>query len=272
MWRRHSFDGTVYFRFFFALMSRAIIQMLTRNPKESENVRDLTADLIGWQDFGPLRIFGPRIGNMRSLEELYSIAQLGDLDRLFDIQVGSSKASVRHIAFRAGFRVESFIEWPYNHDLMPESIKAAKHLLATLAPVGRGDDSEQVIDFQVWAVREAYRAFRTHLKAELENLPVFLVEETRAYAPKLLINQAQRLFSKDAVQLLESLPTAQTDIAEAAKCLAFDRSTAVGFHALRAVEEVARCYYAMITGRSYLEIDAKGNRLFRTLAKLVNEL
>ena len=240
--------------------------------KRDKNADNFLADLIGWQDFGPLRIFGPRIGNMRSLEELYSIAQFGDLDRLFDLQEGSSKASARHIAYRAGFRVESFIEWPYNPELMPESIKAAKHLLATLGPLGRGDDNEQLIDFQVWAVREAYRAFRTHLKAELENLPVFLVEETRAYAPKLLINQPHRLFSKDAVQLLESLPTAQTDIAEAAKCLAFDRSTAVGFHALRAVEEVTRCYYAMITGRSHSGIDICGHRFFRTLAKMVNEL
>ncbi|MGO9006142.1 MAG: hypothetical protein ACLQB4_10295 [Beijerinckiaceae bacterium] len=230
------------------------------------------ADLVGWEDFGPLRIFGRRHRNMRSLEELYSISLLGSLDRLFEIQEGKTKGSVRSIVFGSALRAQGFIDWPYNRDMMPDSVEAAEKLMAVLVPLGRGDDDETIGDFQVSIIRNAYNTFRTHLKAELNDLPVFLVQETRAYAPKLLINQPHKLFSKDAVPLLESLPTAQTDFAEAAKCLAFDRPTAVGFHALRAVEEVTRCYYAMITGRSHSGINTNDKRFFRTLAAMVKEL
>jgi hypothetical protein len=231
------------------------------------------ADLVGWQDFGPLRIFGRRKANVRPLEELYDLSLLGTLDRLYQIREGQKKEDFIFLVLGAVSRLKNLIDWPYNAELMPESVKAASALIETLMTFRKGEN-QQVSSWNESAIIGSYRTFQTHLKAELNDLPVFLIENTRAYTPKILIEQSHKVWSKDAAQMLESLPTAQTDIAEAAKCLAFDRPTATGFHALRAVEEVTRCYYSMITGRSYVERDPQTNQTihFRTLAAMKNEL
>ncbi len=230
------------------------------------------ADLVGWQDFGPLRIVGARRGNMRPLEELYSIFLLGEVSRLLQISRRQTKSEALPTVVRCSLRLAGFSEWPYNKDTLPNSVKAADELIAELKPFFEGDKDLPINQSVIDVVVSRYREFLIHLKSELSVLPAFVVEDTRAYSPDILIKQPYKIFSKDAAQLLESLPTAQTDFAEGAKCLAFDRPTAVGFHALRAVEEVTRCYYAMITGRSHSGIDRNGDRFFRTLAAMVNEL
>jgi hypothetical protein len=89
-------------------------------------------------------------------------------------------------------------------------------------------------------------ALETHLKEELDAMPIWLVTARRAYSIDILISSGEDVLEKtDAVQLS---PKTAYDLRQAGRCVAFDLPTAVGFHSVRAVEAVARGYHTIIVG------------------------
>jgi len=94
------------------------------------------------------------------------------------------------------------------------------------------------------------------LMNELDSMPIWFVTKRRAYSIEMLINNAEEALEASEVPLLSS--TTVYDIRQAGKAIAFDLPTAVGFHAVRAVEGVARGYHEIIIGRRPNEGDPLG--------------
>jgi hypothetical protein len=78
------------------------------------------------------------------------------------------------------------------------------------------------------------------MNAELEDIPVFSISEKK-YAYEKLYSNVDTLFRSESFEKLSEI--AQYDFKEAGKCVVFERSTAVAFHALRGVESVLKQFY-----------------------------
>ena len=99
--------------------------------------------------------------------------------------------------------------------------------------------------YELWVIKNSYAQYRTALLAELGSLNSYFVTQKGGYDTVTLLMFGENLFPAD---LVSKVPEAIVDAKEAAKCLAFEMSTACGFHAFRATESVLRRYHAHVTG------------------------
>jgi hypothetical protein len=116
-------------------------------------------------------------------------------------------------------------------------------------------------DNQVSLISKLVEQFEAVLCSEMPSMGIFYLTPKRAYSTAMLLSKAEDSLSATVRTNLTEFDV--ENIREAGRCLVFDRFTATGFHALRAVESVARRYYLLVTGR-----DATG----ATLGKVAGEL
>jgi hypothetical protein len=91
----------------------------------------------------------------------------------------------------------------------------------------------------------AFAQFEPVMIAELQALSIFFVPPRGAFDNDSLIEAGERLFPDS---LSEKVPETAHDVAQGAKCLAFDLPTAAGFHFHRANEAVLRKYFDTVAG------------------------
>ena len=102
------------------------------------------------------------------------------------------------------------------------------------------DDEYIFSDLQIWALQNAKDQFKTVFMAEVSIFPAYLVTQKAAHDTLLLIEDGVKLFPQN---LLAKAPETKFDADEVGKALAFELSTACGFHAFRVVEAVLRRYW-----------------------------
>ena len=90
------------------------------------------------------------------------------------------------------------------------------------------------------------RQFETLLDEELSAAPVFCLERIGNFSTDSLLNGGSAGFDPEAIAVIPDRAISEID--EAGRCLAFERSTASGFHILRAVELTIRHYLGAIPG------------------------
>ena len=110
---------------------------------------------------------------------------------------------------------------------------------------GEHKDKEIFEEFEFWSIKEKYNEYRITLISELESLPTFFVTQKGGFDTTILLWNGEALFSEE---LTAKVPEAIFDAKEAAKCLAFEVSTAAGYHLFRVTETVLRQYYNHVTG------------------------
>lgn len=132
---------------------------------------------------------------------------------------------------------------------LPLSQEVARALLNTWKPMisveaiqlrAQTDLTEQEITAFRWAAQH----FTSVLFAELPQADIYYISQKRAYKMSMFLAKAENVLPKSALEFLS--PRTITDIREAGRCIAFDQHTAAGFHAVRAVEAVARRYYEQV--------------------------
>ena len=138
------------------------------------------------------------------------------------------------------------------------SSEHAEKLVAAINVVMEPFDSEKVLDdFSVWRIKSERDQFRIVFRAEVSQLPAYLVSKKENYDVDLLIDNGIGLFPSG---LLHKSPEAMPDAIEAGKCLAFERYTACGFHTFRVVESVVRRYWDHVSGEKTRPVpEALGN-------------
>jgi hypothetical protein len=94
--------------------------------------------------------------------------------------------------------------------------------------------------------------------AEAHTKRVYTLSENR-FNLDALLDKPEAMFSESVFERLPQI--ARQDITAAFQCLAFDQSTAVAFHILRACEAVLKSYYFRSVKRSRLSTPMWGNML-----------
>jgi hypothetical protein len=106
----------------------------------------------------------------------------------------------------------------------------------------------EIPSWQWGMVRSNVQIFENVFQAEMQNATTYSVPRRGLYSTPVLVNQAESAFPAlwhSAIQ-----EKARNDFHEAGRCLAFNLSTAAGFHACRAVEGVLEGYYQFFTGKT----------------------
>ena len=111
------------------------------------------------------------------------------------------------------------------------------------------EEMEAGIGTSIIEAHERLRQFEAVLAAELQQLETFVTAQKGIFDTKSLVENAENMFSNDVRSWLSE--QAVTDIRQAGRCLAFELSTAAGFHLSRAVEDAIRKYYQEIAGKPY---------------------
>jgi hypothetical protein len=193
-------------------------------------------------------LFGPREANGMRQHDPRDLYVLGIVHRLLELKVGHRVSEYREILTQVSFILEQFIENKFNVRYVPNAVAAAKELrilTATFAKATR--ETDFVLDdgtLEQLLRKGLVGHFESSLSIDLKALPLFLIEDKRGYSSIAFQRDASVVFS--AADIASMAPLTLDDIAEAGRCLLFDRHTAAGFHTMRAVEAVARGYYRMV--------------------------
>lgn len=128
-----------------------------------------------------------------------------------------------------------------------ESAAAARSLKALIEQVLEihASNPEAVLtELQVGNFNSAWLSFEQALALDLGRAPVYFVTPKGIYATPSLINSAEAALVDEVAGIISD--AAKRDLNQAGRCLAFNLSTAAGYHALRATEKVLREYYTFV--------------------------
>ncbi|MFC4621782.1 hypothetical protein ACFO3A_06085 [Comamonas nitrativorans] len=131
------------------------------------------------------------------------------------------------------------------------TIRAAANLRSLLKDLKATPGDSKLDAAQARKLSSTVRALRQTLEAELKGVNAYVVSPKRIEVERLVSDPAS-LFAPDVFNSLSEL--ARFDIAEAAKCIAFERPTAAAFHLMRATEEALRNYYCHFVKRDRLSV------------------
>jgi hypothetical protein len=169
--------------------------------------------------------------------------QLGHITRLREMQMGDPPERAFNVLVVARIALHMFIGIAENMMLLPNAAERAKTLNAIITetvPKYLNVPGAAVTRGIVDEIRGALAAFETSLDDDLRRLPTYFVEKIGAYSSDDLITRAENVFPADIQSILP--PQAIEDFRMAGKCLAFDASTACGFHVFRAADATLRNY------------------------------
>jgi hypothetical protein len=173
-----------------------------------------------------------------------------ELQKLRSLSNPIREWDARSILYSADTELAGLLANQFMHSSMRACYGPAQTLLRAIREITRRPwdrtDQEKQLDFlDGWAVVDAHNRFEVVFSAEMSVANTYWVTNKAAYDTVELISRGETLFPID---LPSKVPEAMYDVREAGKCLAFELSTAVGFHALRAVEAVLRRYWKAVSG------------------------
>jgi hypothetical protein len=158
---------------------------------------------------------------------------------------GHKLRDVWSAAYSAQGEVSNLISTPWFAPAMKAAIAPGNRLLQTLKAItDRTDFDGEITPQEAHAVTQSMSEFDTIFRSELLIADTYFVTGKYGYDTTTLISNTENCFPLD---LGIKIPEAIADLREAGKCLAFELSTAAGFHVLRATESVVRQYWTAVT-------------------------
>jgi hypothetical protein len=189
-------------------------------------------------------------GTRMKRAKVYEFYKLGvlqgirDLDDEVDQQIESE--TIWSILFMSFYVLGEFISDAENVAL-PGALEAAKELRASVAVLIRYErEHKKVQSTDLSLLKGKLSKFENLLEYDLKRLPTFSVEKTGIFDSDDLILHAENHLSATALATVDA--QVKDDFQAAGRCLAFDLFTACGFHAVRALEKMARLYHKQVTG------------------------
>lgn len=179
-----------------------------------------------------------------SLPYIFNLAS--ELEPLADLQAETPYLDALSVIYTAKQAIEGLYTSSVFSDTLRSSRPYADRLFKPLNDAISAENIDRNMNWsEVYAITHAYTQFKIALLAELEIVTAYFVTQKGGYDTVSLLDHATQLFPGD---LGPKAPEALFDVAEAAKCLAFERPTACGFHLFRATESILRRYYSEVTG------------------------
>jgi hypothetical protein len=188
---------------------------------------------------------------------------------LLDLRVGISVED-NGLLLRVGLAsLRSFIVDDDFGERAPNATNAAKDIIAYI--------NRNLLEFPKMEISAGWKElidkelarFESALEIDIDALPIFLLEEKRGLNPKTLLSTVEKLIPKAVTPYLSAF--AMANLQDASASLVFDHFTSSGFHTMRAVEDVARYYYELMTGTSPVTI-TNGERSYLTLGQIAWKL
>lgn len=141
--------------------------------------------------------------------------------------------------------LDSMFEATWFFPAIKSAFQPGQNLLMALNKLTqRNDFSEELGFLDLQSVERPRGELETILRAELATADAYYVSRKGAYDSSALISNAEALFSQE---IHIKVPAAIPEIREAGKCLAFELTTASGFHLFRATEIVLRSYWDFVS-------------------------
>ncbi len=136
-----------------------------------------------------------------------------------------------------------------NQSIYSYTLKALKapgvDLLAAIRALTEVEEKEREVNFfEAYKLSNALTTFENVLTAEMNVNNAYWVTKKRGFDTSDLINRAEVCWSPE---LPSKVPESLYDIRQAGRCIAFELSTAAGFHTMRATELVFRHYWDAVT-------------------------
>ena len=139
----------------------------------------------------------------------------------------------------------------------------SQDLFNRLHSITSDPDLERMIThLEMLALKTSFEQYKVTLLSELAIIHAYFVSQKGAYDSWSLLINGETMFPND---LGVKVPDAIFDAREAGKCLAYENSTAAGFHVFRVLETVLRRYYAQ-------EVSGKAPPKVRNIAVYVNAM
>jgi hypothetical protein len=191
------------------------------------------------------------------------------LHELLDLQIGTTVENNRLLLRRA---LATFTSFTVDDDFgegSPNAAKAAEDAVRYL--------NKHVLAFPKMEISKGWKdligqqlaRFESALEIDIDTLPIFLLEEKRGLNPKTLLSAVGKLIPKAVTPYLSAF--AMANLQDATASLVFDHFTSSGFQTMRAVEDVARYYYELITGIPVVTV-SNGERSYFTLGQIAWKL
>jgi hypothetical protein len=117
----------------------------------------------------------------------------------------------------------------------------ARQLMELLqSQIDNNDYNRIVTPIEIWRIKNVCEQYKIALMAELSSLSLYFVTRKGGFDTLALLEFAESLFPNE---LVVKVPESSFDAREAGRCLAYESSTAAGFHLFRVLECVIRRYY-----------------------------
>jgi hypothetical protein len=145
------------------------------------------------------------------------------------------------------------LEAVFNQSLYATHLRVSRELGGQLheaitTMIGDGSNGERLIEpHEIWLLKFRRDAFKPVFLSEISTLPSFLVMDKEGYDINLLIDDGKKLFP---ATLSSKAPEAVRDAMEVGKAIAFELSTAAGFHIFRVVEAVLKRYWDHVSSKA----------------------
>ncbi len=187
------------------------------------------------------------------IDDFYSLA--GHLTPVKALQAGmrlSHNPPVIQILTYARIGLILFTSGDWNKTYLPSSFKEAKwmgdYLDTEFLKLSTDPWDETLESAKIEGFKSQIEHFETVLHDELAKLPAFICEDEMLgnLSVDKLLKGAHHGYSVSAKSALSAGCKAEID--EAGKCLAYERSTAAGFHILRSVEMAVKQYLSLVPG------------------------
>jgi hypothetical protein len=193
------------------------------------------------------------------------------LHELLDLQIGTTVVNNRLLLRRA---VATFASFTIDDDFgegSPNAVKAAEDAMSYLNKHVLAFPNMEISKGWKDLIEQQLARFESALEIDIDALPIFLLEEKRGLNPKTLLSAVVKLIPKAVTPYLSAF--AMANLQDATASLVFDHFTSSGFQTMRAVEDVARYYYELITGIPVVTVDpANGERSYFTLGQIAWKL
>jgi len=215
----------------------------------------------------PEAVFPKLRESMRTINGFF-LFDLGQIWQLTRLVAGEKIQSHLELLGQCLYSLRQFVEHPDNRNDLPDSVCEANQLIDILNSIINRPTENIVSESR--AIIHTLARFRALLNSELGKIHTAVFEERGGYSVATLWHNPLKAIDPNVVPFLSDF--VKTNIEEAGKCLIVDRFTAVGFHAMRSLECVARRYYELITGNSPPYKNKKGDEYFKMLGKIAQEL
>ncbi len=186
-------------------------------------------------------------GDMREilLAEWFYFARIWQLTTLKTGPLGENRNNV----FHCYQLLRDFGDDDNNKNEMPDLAEHCKEFAEIISRLFSKDPirGSSITESDLTQYKRWFRDLTTLLLSETGKLTVILLEEKMGYSVNTLWKHQKRLLLVDVYQHLSDF--VKDNFKEAAKCFVLNCHTAVGFHSMRCVEQVARKYYMLIMGK-----------------------